>query len=154
MLPIVVLSLAWVEANGWSPSESAKLLLDIDRASAIPAGEGHVCPRCRRHPGDSEGYLFDPESATATPEQVKGRAFVKCLCRTVYSFAAVHPVDVRQPIGQARVHAASELQPVVPPLPEPPRVLTNRRPETPVQRRRPQVIHPGVPFVVPASMIE
>jgi len=32
---------------------------------------------------------------------------VKCLCGTVYSFAAVHAMDVHQPIGEASVRAAS-----------------------------------------------
>jgi len=32
---------------------------------------------------------------------------VKCLCGTVYSFAAVHAMDIHQPIGEASVRAAS-----------------------------------------------
>jgi hypothetical protein len=116
MLPVVVLNLPWKEALGWSDSEVGSILLDLDlaSASAISAGEGDVCPRCRRHPADSVGWLFVPESNTSTPAtpeqaaQVKGRKVVMCLCKTTYSFAAVHTVDVGEPIGRAVVRAVSE----------------------------------------------
>jgi len=116
MLPVVVLNLPWKETLGWSDSEVGSILLDLDLAdaSAISAGEGNVCPRCRRSPVESVGWLFVPESDTSTPAtpehaaQVKGRKVVMCLCKTTYSFAAVHAVDVGEPIGRAVVRAASE----------------------------------------------
>jgi hypothetical protein len=101
MLPIVVLSSAWAEAMGWSHFEIGKLLLNLDPASTSPAGEGEVCPQCRRHPTDSEGWLFVPDSATATPEQVRGRMVVKCLCGTTYWCTGIYETgDVHQPIGR------------------------------------------------------
>ena len=81
-------------------------LFDIDPASAVSAGPRDVCPRCRNLPADSAIRHF-VESAAATPEQVKGREFVRCLCGTMYSYLAVHEVDVHQPEGRACVRAAS-----------------------------------------------
>jgi hypothetical protein len=113
MLPIVELTLAWAEEAGLTYSEIASLLFnDFDLDGAIPARADEGCPRCPRHPTERRGRLFVPESARA--EEVKGRRVVKCLCGTVYWYAAVHRVDAHQPLGQASVRAASAAQPVVP----------------------------------------
>jgi len=125
MLPIVVLTSAWAENVGMSHPEIASLLLDFNPANAIQAGEGDVCPQCRRHPVEEIGEIFIPESST--PERVKGRAFVLCLCKTVYWYVAADKVDVHQPIGEASVRAASASQPVASPPPPGPAVVTNFR---------------------------
>jgi hypothetical protein len=57
--------------------------------------------------------VFVPDVASATPERVEGRAYVLCLCRTMYWYAAVHAVDARQPVGSAEVRAAVKPEPVV-----------------------------------------
>lgn len=118
MQPKVILSLAWAEAEGMSNSDLASLL-SIESAGAIPAGANDLCPRCGNHPNDSLIEFFEPDPATATPEQVKSRMIVKCLCRTTYWCAAVHEVDVHQLIGHARVHAVTAAPPVAPPAPMP-----------------------------------
>jgi hypothetical protein len=64
-------------------------------------------PSVRRHPGESEIRLCYPASATSTPERVTGREIVQCLCKATYWYHAVHALDVRDPIGEARVRAAS-----------------------------------------------
>jgi len=159
MLPIIVLSSAWAEALGWSHSEIGQLLLNLDPASAGPAGEGDLCPQCKRHPTDSEGWLFVPESATATPEQVRGRMVVKCLCKTTYWCTGIYETgDVHQPIGRARVRVASESVPVAPsqpPLPEPlpPGRGMIATPQRIQQNLVPQQwFFPGVPLVlIPSS---
>jgi hypothetical protein len=105
--PIVVLNQPWKDALGWSDSEVGSVLFDVDLvSSAVPAGEGDVCPRCRQHPADSLGWQFIPDPAASTPEQIKGRQIVVCLCKAVYSFDAVHAVDPHQPIGEAVVRSA------------------------------------------------
>ena len=50
---------------------------------------------------------FFAHEAAAAPGRVEGCEFVKCLCGTVYSFAAVHAMDADQPLGEASVRAAS-----------------------------------------------
>ncbi len=106
MQPKIILTVAWADRVGVSDADIDSLL-DLMASSAIPAGPGDLCPRCRNHPVDSEIQFFAPESVTATAEQVRSRAVVKCLCGTTYWYAAVHAVDVQQPIGQATVCAAS-----------------------------------------------
>lgn len=116
MLPIVVLNQAWKEALGWSSSDVASVIFDLDSdAATVPAGPGDVCPRCRRHPVDSFGWMFVPEPATSTPAQVKGRQVVVCLCTVVYSFDAVHAVTAGEPLGTAVVRSVSAPQPALPP---------------------------------------
>jgi hypothetical protein len=107
MLPIITLTSAWLERLGWSHSEAAEFLLNLVPADALPARVGDVCPRCGRHHAEMEGRILMPDPTTSTPKHVKGRAFVLCLCGTMYWFAAVHDVDVNQPIGQASVRADS-----------------------------------------------
>ena len=118
MQPMLVLSHAWKEALGWSDSEVASFFffdLDLANAVATPAGEGDVCPQCRRNPVDSIGWIFVHDPATSTAAQVKGRQVVMCLCKTTYSVDAVHAVDVGEPIGRAVVRAVSAPQPALPP---------------------------------------
>jgi hypothetical protein len=107
-----VLSRAGAEARGLSDSDIASVF-DMALASAQPAGAGPCCPRCGNEPNDSDSKLFREESAD-TPEQVKGRVVVMCLCKTAYWYDAVHKIDAHQPIGEARVSAASTSRRVAP----------------------------------------
>jgi len=102
----VVLGPAWAEAEGMSDADLASLF-GLDLVNARPAGAGDLCPRCRNHPNDCHVQLLSVDSATATPEQLEGRAFVKCLCGTLYWYAAVHALDAHRPMGEASVRAAS-----------------------------------------------
>jgi hypothetical protein len=91
-------------------------LFQTDLASVRPAAAGDVCPLCQNPPADShvQLFVFDP---ARRPDRVEGRVVVKCLCRTVYSYAAIHDVSVQQPIGEVRVRSTS---PPVAPAPPPP----------------------------------
>ena len=113
MLPIIKLSQAWLEKMGWTPAETANLL-ELDLAGAVPAGPDDKCPKCTRHHAEYFGSVFVPDTNTKTPERVHGRAYVVCLCRTVYWYAAVHEVGASQPVGVAEVRAASAPRPVAP----------------------------------------
>jgi len=149
MQPKVILSLAWAEAQRMSDSD-LDTVLDIRLDSAVPASASGLCPRCRNHPHDSMVQHFAPESATSTPKQVKVRATVTCLCGTTYWYADVHGLDVPQPIGQARVRAASDAAPQ-PPLPEPlpPGSMLISTPQRVQQQRVPQSwFYTGVPPLV------
>jgi hypothetical protein len=106
MIPIVILSSAWAESVPFSLDDIASVL-DLDVKGAAPAAHGQRCPRCGRHPGESEIRLFDPDSATSTPERVTGREIVQCLCKATYWYHAVHALDVHDPVGEARVRAAA-----------------------------------------------
>jgi hypothetical protein len=56
----------------------------------------------------------------STPERISGRAYVGCLCTTLYHYAFVYDVDAHQPVGQTRVRAASEVaEPAMPPVRHP-----------------------------------
>ena len=118
-----VLSRAGAEARGLSDQDIASLF-DMALASAQPAGAGPCCPRCGNDPDDSDSKLFREESAD-TPEQVKGRVVVMCLCKIAYWYDAVHKIDARQPIGEAVVRAASAPRPVTPPQPPAGRFVTD-----------------------------
>ena len=117
MLPIIRLSQAWLDAHGWSLAEGASLL-ELDQASAVPAGAGDVCPQCTRPHTEYQGYVFEPDSATVTSEHEHGRAYVRCVCGTMYWYAAVD--DLNAPTDEARVRAASASEPVAPPPQVPP----------------------------------
>lgn len=103
MQPKIVLSRAWAEAEGMSDADLASLF-DIDLAGAVLAGARDVCPRCGNNPADSAVQLFADEPAAATPEQVKIRVIVRCLCGATYWYPAVHEVNIE---GHACVRGTS-----------------------------------------------
>lgn len=92
--------------SGMSTSEWTGFLFDADPAHAVEAGQDGRCPQCRREPTQAMGRFFAEEPAP-TPEQVKGSVFVKCLCRAWYRYDGVEEVDIRAPIGQVTIRAAS-----------------------------------------------
>jgi hypothetical protein len=49
MLPIVKLSQAWVEREGFSNATGAASFFDLDLAGAVAADTGDKCPTCPRH---------------------------------------------------------------------------------------------------------
>ena len=104
MLSIIRLSQAWLDARGWSPAEGASLL-EIDPARAVPAGAADACPQCLRPNTEYQGWAFEADPTTVNSEQEHGRAYVLCICGTVYWYAAIHVLDA--PTDEARVRAAS-----------------------------------------------
>ena len=113
MLSIVKLSQAWFDARGWSLSEGAAFL-EIDQACAIPAGAADACPQCDRPNTEYQGWTFAADSATVNSEEEHGRAYVLCICGTVYWYAAVHILNGST--DEARVRAASKLERVASPV--------------------------------------
>src|SRR5438094_3807516 len=81
VLPIIVVSHAWLEAQRMSYADAA-FTLDVDLQGAVPAVDGQRCPRCGKQPHDSAIRLIVPEPATETAERVEGRDTVQCLCGT------------------------------------------------------------------------
>jgi hypothetical protein len=120
MVPRFIATQAWVERHGLSEADLGWFgSININLADAVPAGEGDTCPRCRQHPDDCEFQAPVPDPAASTPEMVRGRAYVECLCRTLYYYTFVHPVDARRPVGESHIRAASAApapKPVAPPL--------------------------------------
>jgi hypothetical protein len=104
MRPVIRLSQAWLDRLGWLLAEAASFI-ELDLASAEPAGAGDTCPRCPRHHTDYESSVFDPDPATVTAEHEKGRTYVRCICGATYWFAAVDVLSA--PTEDARVRAAS-----------------------------------------------
>jgi len=109
MLPIIVITRAWLDAHKFTPKDVAELL-DLDLNRAVPAADGPRCPnvKCGKLPTDTAIRLFAPDSSV-TPEQaqrVSGRDNVACICGTVYWYPAVHePAD--NPAVMTAVRAAS-----------------------------------------------
>jgi hypothetical protein len=66
MLPIIKLSQAWAEREGFSDAIEAASFFDLDLAGAVLAGEGDKCPKCTRHCAEYRISVFVPDSATAT----------------------------------------------------------------------------------------
>ena len=106
MIPIAVISSAWLEAEKTSHPDMAGFL-GIDLQGGVPGTTDNRCPKCGNHPADSVARIFVPVSETSTAERVDGRESVRCLCGTTYWYAAVHALGVHDPIGEARVRAAS-----------------------------------------------
>jgi hypothetical protein len=106
MLPIIRLSQAWLDAHGWTLAEGAALL-ELDQASASPAGANDACPnpKCGLPNTEYQGWVFEPDPATANSENERGRAYVRCICGTLYWYAALD--DLNAPTEEARVRAAS-----------------------------------------------
>jgi hypothetical protein len=107
VLPIIVITRAWLVAHKFTNEEVAELL-DLDLNGAVPAASGPRCPKCGKQPADIAIRLFTPDSIV-TPVQaqrVSGRDTVACVCGTSYWYAAVHePAD--DPATMAAVRAAS-----------------------------------------------
>jgi len=106
MLPILIISSAWLESEKTSHPDMAGFL-GIDLPGGVPAAPGNVCPKCGNHPVDSVARIFVPVSETSTAERVDGRESVRCLCGNTYWYDAVHVLNVHDPIGEATVRAAS-----------------------------------------------
>jgi hypothetical protein len=141
MLPRFIASQAWVERHSLSDTDLA-WFADCDLAGAVSASDGNRCPKCRRHPEeDCEVQLPVPDATMSTPERITGRAYVRCLCGTVYHYAFVHDVDAHQPVGQTRVRAASEV--AVPEPAPPPQHRTLDSNDISLARYRHQSLHPA-----------
>ena len=118
MQPKIILSPAWAAQEGMLDSALASLF-DIDLSEILSGTQDNRCPRCGNPPADSKAQLLTDDPTTATPENVNGHVIVRCLCETVYAFAYVHEMDAQQPVGRARIRAASEAtasKPDVPPM--------------------------------------
>jgi hypothetical protein len=124
MLPIIRLSQAWLDAHGWTLAEGAALL-ELDQASAAPAGANDACPnpKCGLPNTEYQGWVFEPDPATANSENERGRAYVRCVCGAMYWYAAVDVLNA--PTDEARVRATSVMRPVAPPEPPVPRFVTD-----------------------------
>jgi hypothetical protein len=106
MQPKIILNPAWAEQEGFTDTDIASLF-GYDLSSAVPSAD-NTCPKCRNHPVDSAIQFFVHDPAMA-PENVSGRGYVRCLCGTMYHYAAVHAMNVQQPVGEAQVRPVSEV---------------------------------------------
>jgi hypothetical protein len=101
VLPIVVITHAWLAAHNFT-YEEVGALLDIDLDKALPATDGRRCPKCGRQPADTAIRLFVPDSVPPMPagaQQVSGRDNVVCVCGTAYWYATIH--NHPQPRGRS-----------------------------------------------------
>lgn len=115
MLPRLILSQAWVEREGLSDADLAWFASN-EPSKSVAAVDGDACPKCRDKPMDHESQLIVWDKATATPERVDGRLYVRCVaCRTMYYCAVIADVDAGQPLGLSNVRLAATSKPVVPP---------------------------------------
>jgi hypothetical protein len=124
MRPVIKLSQAWLDAHGWSLAEGAALL-ELDWASAVPSGANDSCPnpKCGLPNTEYQGWVFEPDSATANSENEHGRANVLCICGTMYWYATVDVLAA--PTDEARIRAASAPRAITPPEPPAGRFLTD-----------------------------
>src|SRR5207253_9082893 len=100
MLPILIISSAWLESEKTSHPDMAGFL-GIDLPGGVPAAPGNVCPNGGTHPVNSLARFLVPVSDTSTAEPVDGRASVRCLCGNTYRTDAVPVLNVHAPIGEA-----------------------------------------------------
>jgi len=115
MQPKIILNPPWAEQEGFTDTDIASLF-GYDLSSAVPSAD-NTCPKCRNHPVDSAIQFFVHDPAMA-PEKVSGRSYVRCLCGTMYHYAAVHTMSVQQPVGEAQVRPVPEVtvpKPAMPP---------------------------------------
>lgn len=63
-MPIIKLSLAWAEREGFADARAAASFFDLDLADAVMAGTGDKCPRCARHCAEYRIKVFVPDPTT------------------------------------------------------------------------------------------
>ena len=110
MLVKVEITTAWLEELGWSDADIA-FVLDIEHGTDVPDSPTARCPQCGQEPVERKIRFFKYDSAAAAAESIPGRAFVKCICGTWYSYAVVDKMSAHTPVGQERIPAASAASP-------------------------------------------